>query len=80
MQRLGLEAGQGFGLPSETGVQQLDRDRPAQDGVGGPPYLAESACTELFLKHVTTGEVGRGNGHQGPLPAERGSNHRPDLA
>jgi hypothetical protein len=67
--RLGLEPGLGIGLMGINGVQHLDSDRPGQDSIGGPPYLAESPGADLFIKRVTTIQERRGNGHQRPLPS-----------
>ena len=74
--RLGLEPGQGLWLLSMTRVQQLDRDRPQQDGIGRAPHLTEPAPADRLIKPITTGEEVSGQPHQsvvtlisGPLPA-----------
>jgi hypothetical protein len=78
--RLGLEPGQRLARLGVTGVQQLDRDRPGQDGVGGPPYLALPADADALVKDVTAGEERRGKGHQRPLPSPPDFNHGTVLA
>jgi hypothetical protein len=78
--RFGLEAGLGLGLQGVTGMQQLDGDRPGQNGIGGSPYLAVPAGGDPFIRGVTITEERRGNGHQRPLPPIPGFNHRADLA
>jgi hypothetical protein len=74
--RLGPEPGQGLWLPGVARIQQLDRDRPRQDGIRRAPYLAKPAYADRLIKPITTGEEGSGEGHQpvvtlisGPLPA-----------
>ncbi len=77
---LGLEAGLGFGLQGVTGMQQLDGDRPGQNGIGGSPYLAVPTGADRFIQGVTIIEERRGTGHQRPLPPMPGFNHGAALA
>jgi hypothetical protein len=66
---LGLEPGQGVGLPGITGMQQLDRDRPGQDSVHRAPHLAVAATADLFGQFVAAAEDHSGQSHQRGLPS-----------
>jgi len=78
--RLGLEPGQRIAALGVTGMQQLDRDRPGQDGIRRTPHLAISAGADLLIQHVTATEDRSSQGHQRRLPPAPGFNHRCRLA
>jgi hypothetical protein len=73
---LGLEPGQGLALRGVPGVEQLDRDRTRQHGIGGAPHLAVPARADWLIKDVTTVKQRRGIDHLRPVPEPPDFNHR----
>ena len=66
---LGLEARTVVGLHTEGRMQQLDRERPGQDGVRRAPHLAVTAAAHLLGEFVAAAEDRSSQGHQRGLPS-----------
>ena len=74
--RLGAEPGQGIPALGVVRLQQLDRHRPGQDGVGRAPHLPVPAVADLLLEYVPSAEYRSSQGHQRTLPWPADFNHR----